>query len=377
MPITSFFAVGILLYFFGFLNYYPNRIAQSRSLFLPNINTLFFFFAESLVLLSAILNLIYDNIRQYVNILSAMLIIALCLYAAGEYARYAYISNHIARVSFGLGFWLSLFFVYVIVIDAVKESNIYYKIVVSISFLLLFAIFIASGHLDKIDIAREFYSRKTRFANEISTHLYLSFASVSVASILSFPLGIIAYKNRKTTHKIFTILNILQTIPSIAMFGALILPLAYLSKHSKFLSSIGVAGIGYAPAFIALILYAMLPIVRNVYSGLNSVPQSVREASIGMGMNRIQLLFKVELALAITEILTGLKISLVQTIGNAALAALIGAGGLGVFIFQGLGEASNSLIMLGVLPLVFIAVFSEYIMNVIILFVSKKIYRYD
>jgi len=328
-----------------------------------------------LLFLSITLNLFPKNLRKHLNIISGMFIISVFLYTAGIYADKAYMLNPIARVSFGSGFWISLFFVYVIVIDALKNSKTLFRVVVVFLFFLLISFFVFGGFLDKIDVIREYYVRKSRFLNEISIHLYLSFLSVFVAVLFSFPLGILAYRKRKITQKIFTFLNVVQTIPSIAMFGALILPLAYISKHSVFLSNLGVSGIGDTPAFIALVLYAMLPLVRNIYTGLKNVPEDVRQASIGMGMGKKQLLFRVELPLALVEILTGVKISLVQTIGNTALAALIGAGGLGVFIFQGLGEASNSLVMLGVLPLVFLAVFSEYAMNVVILLMSKRIYR--
>ncbi|AEA33712.1 ABC-type transporter, integral membrane subunit [Hippea maritima DSM 10411] len=336
-----------------------------------------FIVLELFILLSIFLNLILKKNKECINISTTVLIVILFLYSGGSYAKEVFLSNHIARISFASGFWISLFFIYVIVIDSLKNTKPVYKIGVVLLFLLVFTFFTVGGFLDKIDIMREFYVRKSRFISEISTHMYLSFASVLAASIISFPLGVLAYKKRKTTQKIFAILNIFQTIPSIAMFGALILPLAYLSKHSRVLSSMGISGIGFAPAFIALVVYAMLPLVRNIYSGLRNVPEDAKQASMGMGMNGIQLLFMVEIPLAIVEILTGLKISLVQTIGNAALAALIGAGGLGVFIFQGLGEASSSLIMLGVLPLVFIAITAEYIMNVIIMFASKRMNGYD
>jgi len=205
-------------------------------------------------------------------------------------------------------------------------------------------------------------------------HIWLSLGSVVAALLLALPLGLLAYRKRRISEKIFAVLNVIQTIPSIAMFGILMVPLSYLSGRSQFLARLGVAGIGYAPAIIALVLYAMLPITRNIYIGLKNVPSHIRQASIGMGMNKNQLLFRVEIPLGITEILTGIRISLIQTIGNAALAALIGAGGLGVFIFQGLGESSNSLILLGVLPLITMAIVADILMQIIISLFAGKSY---
>jgi osmoprotectant transport system permease protein len=154
-------------------------------------------------------------------------------------------------------------------------------------------------------------------------------------------------------------LDIVQTIPSLALFGLLMAPLAFLAERSPVLTSLGVQGIGWAPAAIALTLYALLPVVRSTAAGFGSVDRGVVEAGLGLGMDRLQLLRRVELPLALPVVLGGIRVALVQAVGNTAVAALIGAGGLGVFIFQGLGQAAMDLVLLGALPTVALALLAD------------------
>jgi len=153
-----------------------------------------------------------------------------------------------------------------------------------------------------------------------------------------------------------SVLNIIQTVPSIALFGLLLAPLAGLAKALPGLAEHGISGIGLAPAIIALVLYSLLPLVRGVIAGLDSVPEAVIESARGMGMNRVQIFFRVQLPIALPVILTGIRIVAVQTVGMAMVAALIGAGGLGAIMFQGLLSSALDLVLLGVIPAVLMAV---------------------
>ena len=157
-------------------------------------------------------------------------------------------------------------------------------------------------------------------------------------------------------------LSIIETIPSLSLFGILLIPLSGLGKL-PFFDAIGVSGIGWAPAYIALTLYTLLPIGRNTLTGFYSVNKNIIEAAKGMGMSKSQVLIRVELPLAFPVIFTGIRIAFVQTIGGAVLAGLVGGGGMGTFVFLGLGEASPDLILLGVLPIVFFTVLLDYILK--------------
>lgn len=133
---------------------------------------------------------------------------------------------------------------------------------------------------------------------------------------------------------VFAVLNIIQTIPSVALFGLLIAPLAGLVKHFPLLGSLGVAGTGLTPALIALVLYALLPLVRGVVAGLNQVPRDVLESARAMGMSARQRFISVQFPLALPVFLRSLRVVMVQTVGMAVIAALIGAGDLARWSFR-------------------------------------------
>ena len=145
----------------------------------------------------------------------------------------------------------------------------------------------------------------------------------------------------------------------------MIVPLSALAAAVPPLAALGVAGIGPAPAIIALILYALLPIVRNTVAGIAGVDPAVVDAARGMGMTRRQLFLQVQLPLASPLLLAGLRIVTVQTIGLAVVAALIGAGGLGTLVFAGLGQYAADLVLLGALPTIALALAADFLLQLL------------
>jgi osmoprotectant transport system permease protein len=195
-------------------------------------------------------------------------------------------------------------------------------------------------------------------------HVLLVGASVGAALVIGFPLGVVAARSPRLRGPLFAILNILQTIPSIALFGLLIVPLSALVAAVPHLAAFGIGGIGVTPAIIALVLYALLPVVRNTSVGLAEVDAAAIEAGRGMGMTTRQILWQLELPLALPVLLAGLRIVTVQAIGLAVVAALIGAGGLGTFVFEGLGQYAVDLVLLGALPAIFLALAADFILQI-------------
>ena len=173
-------------------------------------------------------------------------------------------------------------------------------------------------------------------------HLFLVSLSMAVAAALAIPAGILLTRRSFLQRWVLGFANILQTVPSLALFGFLI-PLPFLG------------GIGKHTAIVALVLYALLPILRNTLTGILNVESGVRESAIAMGMTGRQLLWEVELPLAARTILAGLRIATVTTIGTATIAAAIGGGGLGVFIFRGLASVDTTLLLAGAVPAALIA----------------------
>ena len=230
---------------------------------------------------------------------------------------------------------------------------------------LTFVAMVLAGWFEHLSVVQEWLVRRDRFWSEVARHLGLAFTAVASATLLGIPAGILAFRRKRIGGTILGLVSSIQTIPSLAMFGLLIAPLAALSRAVPALRQLGVSGVGGTPALIALTLYAMLPIVRNTYTALSVVPETVIESGRGMGMGRFQLFRMVEVPIAAPVVLAGIRVSAVQAIGNTAVAALIGAGGLGWFVFQGLGQAANDLIILGVIPTVVLALIVDRAFSVV------------
>jgi osmoprotectant transport system permease protein len=177
-------------------------------------------------------------------------------------------------------------------------------------------------------------------------HLFLVSLSMGLAAALAIPAGILLTRRTFLQRWVLGFANVMQTVPSLALFGFLI-PLPFLG------------GIGKHTAIVALVLYALLPILRNTLTGILGVDPAVRESATAMGMTGRQLLWEVELPLATRTILAGLRIATVTTIGTATIAAAIGGGGLGVFIFRGLASVDTTLLLAGAVPAALIAVAAD------------------
>ena len=177
-------------------------------------------------------------------------------------------------------------------------------------------------------------------------HVALVALSVAIAAAAGIPLALLAMRTPRLRTALLAAVSVVQTIPSLALFGFLI-PLPFLG------------GIGKRSAVVALVLYALLPIVRNTVAGVSGIDPAVIESAVAMGMTSRQRLLFVELPLAARTILAGVRIALVTTIGTATIAAAIGAGGLGVFIFRGLASVDTTQILAGAVPAAALALLAE------------------
>ncbi len=260
------------------------------------------------------------------------------------------------RVSPAIGFWGLPAASYVLLDHSKATKGRWQGLLIALLALAPAALMLAGGRGESISVFREWSARRSRFTDELLVHIRLFVSAVISAAVLGIPLGVLASRNKKIGGPVIAFVDAVQTIPSMALFGLLMAPLAALSRAFPLLRAMGVRGIGAAPALIALTMYALLPIVRNTVIGLASVPFSAFDAGRGMGMSPRQLFRRVEWPLALPHVLTGLRTASVQAVGNTAVAALIGAGGLGIMIFQGLGQAAPDLILLGVLPLILMAI---------------------
>lgn len=192
------------------------------------------------------------------------------------------------------------------------------------------------------------FTERFRIATQLIEHASLTFLSVSLAAIIAIPLGIFISQYKKWSAPILGFSGILQTIPSLALLGILI----------------PIMGIGYVPALFALFLYAIMPILRNTYTGINGIDQQLKEAAKAMGMSKAQSLLKVEIPLAMPVIIAGLRTAAVINVGVATLAAYIGAGGLGEFIFGGISLNNSSMMLAGAIPAALLALALDALFSV-------------
>jgi osmoprotectant transport system permease protein len=203
-----------------------------------------------------------------------------------------------------------------------------------------------------VDLVRYLRDHAGQVAGLTAEHVTMVALAVAVAVLVGVPLGIAATRRRRWERVIMGTANVLQTIPSLALFGFLI-PVPFMG------------GIGARTAIVANTLYALLPIVRGTHAGIRDVDPAVREAGLGLGMTAAQLLQRVELPLAAPVILSGVRVATVISVGIATIAAAIGAGGLGVYIFQGLAMVNDTVILAGALPAALLALSADALLGML------------
>lgn len=281
--------------------------------------------------------------------------------------------NSYARVSPGSGFWLLIFAFVLLLADALTRLRLppLGRIGVLIGAAAAIGLLLYSGNWDSLSILKEYANRADSFWSEAGRHVTLALGSLAAAVITGIPLGVLCHRVDAIREPILNVLNIIQTIPSIALFGILIAPLGWIALNVPGAAAIGIRGIGVAPAFVALFLYSLLPMVANTVVGLAGVPETANDAARGMGMTDRQRLWGVEFPLAFPVVLTGIRVVLVQNIGLATVAALIGGGGFGVFVFQGIGQTAMDLVLLGAVPTVALAFAAAITLDALVELVSR------
>ncbi|CAH5336950.1 Glycine betaine uptake system permease protein YehY, partial [Enterobacter cloacae] len=291
-------------------------------------------------------------------LLSEALFIVL-FWSAGQAAtQMASVESPLARTSIGSGLWLWLALCLLVCSDAIRRLTPLpvWRWLLNAQFWVIPLLIFFSGDLNQLSLLKEYVNRQEVFDDALAQHLTILFGTLIPALLLGVPLGIGCYRHPSRQGAVFTVLNVIQTIPSVALFGLLIAPLAGLVKSFPALAAAGIAGTGLTPALIALVLYALLPLVRGVVAGLSQVPPDVLESAHAMGMSARQCFWKIQLPLALPLLVRSLRVVTVQTVGMAVIAALIGAGGFGALVFQGLLSSALDLVLLGVVPTIALAV---------------------
>ena len=277
------------------------------------------------------------------------------------------------RISLGSGFWLGLAAAAALVpglapafgARAGKARRL--ALLLGASSLLGLA---AAGAFDGLSLAKELLLRRASFRTELARHAaYALFPSLAALAV-GLPLGRAAARSRAWERPLFLAANAAQVVPTLALLGLLVAPLAALGRALPFL---GVRGVGWAPASLALFLYALLPVAANARAGFRMVDPAAVDAGMGMGMGRARLFFAVELPLASPALVAGFRTALAQNMGNAVLAGLIGGGGLGSLVFLGLAQAAPDLVLLGALSVAAAAFAADRLLAFAELALAKRV----
>lgn len=342
-----------------FINYAPNRLLSGEGRWLWQVWPWLAGAQAGAALFIALLCWRPGRFPLLVIFLLADLLLPALLWGAGGAAvQLAQNGSSLARTSPGSGLWLALALCLLIASDAVRRltSRALWRWLLNAQIWLLPALLLGLGSLDELSLLKEYFNRREVFDDALSQHVTLLLGTLLPGLLIGLPIGVWLWRFPRWQSPVFAVLNVIQTVPSVALFGLLIAPLAGLARQFPSLAQLGVSGTGITPALIALVLYALLPLVRGVTVGLQQVPREALESAVAMGMSGGQRFRQVQLPLALPVLLRSLRVVSVQTVGMAVVAALIGAGGFGALVFQGLLSSALDLVLLGVIPTIALAV---------------------
>ncbi len=353
-----------------FISHAPNRLLSGEPVFLPALlGTAFWLLLIPFAFLCVLTFTPYLRASCIATlVISQALLIVLLLLLARSADMLATDASPAARTSPGSGLWLLVSLCLLLCSDAAGRLTRrgLWRWLLQAQVWVIPILLLANGQFASLSLLKEYANRQDVFDDALSRHLLLLGATLLPALLIGVPLGVWSYRRSALRGPIFGVLNVIQTVPAVALFGLLIAPLADLGRWLSGLGVSGISGTGLTPALLALVLYALLPLVRSVVAGLEQVPAEVRESARGMGMSAQQIFFQVEVPLALPVLLRGLKVVAVQTLGMAVVAALIGAGGFGALVFQGLLSSALDLVLLGVIPVIALAVLADALFNLLI-----------
>lgn len=355
--------VALAAAFLPFINYAPNRLVSGESRQLWQVASAQPVGWLLLALLAlAGLSMVPGRRALLLSLLLAEgLFITLVWLGGATAVQLAENGTPLARTSPGSGLWLWLAVALLACSESIRRLTVrpLWRWLLNVQVWVLPLWLLWSGRLSELSLLKEYANRQAIFDNALQQHLLLLFGTLLPALLIGVPLGLWCWRYQRRQARVFTVLNIIQTIPSVALFGLLIAPLAGLVKAFPALGAFGISGTGLTPALIALVLYALLPLVRGVVAGMQQVAADVVESAAAMGMSRAQRLWQVQLPLALPVLLRSLRVVTVQTTGMAVVAALIGAGGFGSLVFQGLLSSALDLVLLGVIPVIALSVVAD------------------
>ena len=351
--------VGALAALFGpFLSFRPNRIVDGVQAGVFEAFGAAAWLILVLWLASAALSV--PEPRRFLGLMRGLLctgiVVAILLLSGAAAAEFAVDQGTVARTSFASSFYWTLVALFLVTYAALKDTpGAIARGTTLLAIVGALVVVTASGAIAELGIVREYQLASKTFGRELGRYLFYSLGSTGAAVAIGVPLGIWGATNRRAELPIMGVLNVGQVFPALAFIGIMMPILSGLANAFPALRQVGIAGIGWAPVFVVLVIYALFPITRNTVVAIRELPPGVLDASRGMGMSRLRSLREVELPLAFPIVLAGIRIALVQNTAGSILAALVGGGGLGAIVFFGLEQTSMDLVLVGVVPIVAMA----------------------
>jgi osmoprotectant transport system permease protein len=348
--------VALALAGLPFLRVAPNRLVSGEAVYFASVlRDGWWMLAVPCMILVVLSFSKAHRAGLWLTVVSAgSLLVGLAALAAAHASFVAQAGAPLTRTSLGGGFWLVCVLLGLVMADALQRfrAGSAARVCCAVAVAALLFILLASGWGDDLSIMKEYANRSDVFAQVIARHLQIVALALALTLLLGLPLGWAAWRFARVGRALFPLLNIIQTIPSLALFGLLMAPLAWLAATWPAGGRAGISGIGLVPGVLALVLYSLLPVARSTLAGLAQVPTSVVQAANGLGLTRVQVFCWVNVPLALPVVLGGVRTATIQAIGLAAVTALIGAGGLGSIMFEGLFSSAQDLVLLGVLPII-------------------------
>lgn len=290
---------------------------------------------------------------------------------AGQAVNVVEVASENGRVSMSVGCYLYIGLAYLIEVKCNEYIGKVWKrfLVITVGFGIVAASFL-TGQLDGLSVMKEYTTYQKQFAECFGNHIGMAFKVVVCGVVVGVPLGWYAYKHARAGKVISTILNTIESIPSLALICVMMFPLSFLSNRFPFLKDHGIAGVGATPVFCALFCYALFQIVNSMYGALKVVDKQYIDAARGMGMTVRQIFTKVELPIILPVIISGIRVSLTATVLGVTIGSYIGYGGLGKFILQGLNGFAIDIVMLGTLPIMGLVFLFDFVLKKLVVLIE-------
>ncbi|WP_184519688.1 ABC transporter permease subunit [Muricoccus pecuniae] len=343
----------------GWVSVAPNRLLSARLVPLPGALPVTVAWAAFHLSCLALLALAWrGRVERWAEVVAVLAVLALAATVGLGAAAALPAGSPLARASPAAGAWVALLVLALATATASAARGGTPALPLAAALLGLGAMAVA-GVFDSLSLAREAAGRAGELRAALLGHAALAGGSLALALLVAAPLSALALRRPALEAAFLGLASGLQVIPSLALFGLLIAPLAALAAAVPALRSLGLGGIGPAPAVIGISAYLLLPLARGLVAGLRVAPAEVLEAARGQGLSEAGILRSVRLPLGAPVMLAALRLAAVQAVGLAVLAALVGGGGLGSLLFQGIGQLASDLILLGVFPVLALSLLAD------------------